>query len=292
MSVSAINFKAGVNGAGVNVTGVNLTDTAKQPQNDTKQKSISNKTLAMGLIGLAGLASVGIYIATRGKVGKQVVKPEVTQKTEEVAENIEAKFEKILEKFNEGPYKNAPKKVKQLDNGKRTITLGEGSSRTVYIYDKNANPERQINFVNKGYTVSVPTENGAWDMVKAKRHDIKTGDTIIEKYGKYQLTSGTKMPIEETIISREEKNGLTEFRKHKYIKNNDGPADEETVLIRSMKLGDDNIRTFRKASLKPNESPEWDVQSYVFKNNEKMDKPFYEILSAEQMQKWKSALEL
>ncbi len=280
-----------INNLNNNIRNLSFGENKEKP--DTEKKSqISTQTKVIVGTGLAALAAVGIYIATRGKFGKQVGKPKVTQKTEEIAENIEAKFEKILEKFNEGPYKNATKKVKQLDNGKRTITLGEGSNRTVYIYDKNANPERQINFVNKGYTVSVPTENGAWDMVKTKRRDVKTGDTIIEKYGKYQLTSGTKMPIEETIISREEKNGLTEFRKHKYIKNNDGPADEETVLIRSMKLDDDNIRTFRKASLKPNESSEWNVQSCVLKNNERMDKPFFEILTPEQMQKWKSALGL
>lgn len=59
-----------------------------------------------------------------------------------------------------------------------------------------------------------------------------------------------------------------------------------------MKFGDDKIGTFRMATLKPNESPEWNVQSYVLKNNAKINKPFFEVLTTEQMQKWKSALGL
>jgi len=65
-----------------------------------------------------------------------------------------------------------------------------------------------------------------------------------------------------------------------------------TVLIRTMKFDDDTIRTFRKATLKPNESPEWNIQSYVLKNNKKTHRPFYSVLTPEQMRKWKSALGL
>ena len=285
MTVSAINLSTN------NVNTNNNVDKNKQTQQTTK-KNISKTAIGVGLVGLAALASIGIYIATKGKSGKQIVKPDIAKKGKEATENVQQKMEKIIGSFNEGIYKDAPKKINKLKNGKTTITLGEGSNRTVYVYDKNANPERQINFVNKGYTVNVPAENGAWEIHKVKRHDIKTGDLIIEKYGKEQPTIGTKSPIEETTISKEEKNGLTEFRKHKYIKNDNGAADEETVLIRTMKLGDDTVRTFRKASLKPNESPEWNVQSYAFKNNEKTDRPFWEILTPEQMQKWKSALGL
>lgn len=199
MSISSINF------SGNNVNSANNVTADTKKQTASEKKPVSKTAIGIGFVGLTALAAVGIYIATKGKFGKQVVKQDIPHKAEEVVENIEAKFEKIMQQFNEGPYKNVQKTVGHLKNGKITITLGEGANRTVYIYDQYANPERMINFVNKGYTVNIPTENGAWEISKVKRHDIKTGDVIIEKYGKEQSKTGTKKPVENITVSKEEK---------------------------------------------------------------------------------------
>ena len=285
MTVSAINFSGKTNST-------NSINEIEQNQKTTESKHISKTAIGVGLVGLAALASVGIYLATKGKIGKPSVKPKVTPKNEETVENVKQKMEEIIESFNKGQFKNAPKSIKQLKNGKTTITLGEGSNRTVYIYDKNANPEKQINFVNKGYATSVPTENGQWKLDKVKRRDVKTGDTIIEKFGAENPKTGSIKSVETTTISRKQSGDLSEFKKHKYTKNDNGVANEDVVSINTMKFGDDTVRTVRKANLKPNESPEWNVEKYVIKNNERIDKPLKDVIAPEQMQKWASALGL
>ena len=78
------------------------------PEDDKKSKSIPIKTTVVVGTGLAALAAIGIYIATRGKGSKIFSKDvtEVTQKPQEVTNAIKEMtvdaFKKAGNKFNKG----------------------------------------------------------------------------------------------------------------------------------------------------------------------------------------------
>ncbi len=273
------------------IKSVNKPTTAStvQKPDTSEKKPVSNKVLAAGLVGLAALASVGVYMATRGK-GKCNIKP---QNTEEVVENIQQKLDKIVEDFDKTIYKDWKKSVEKLKNGKTKVTLVNDKHKTIYVYDKNANPEKMVAFNEfGGYQSFVQRPNGGWDLVKVKYKDAKTGDTVIEKLG-----ANTK-PISRTTISRETHDGMTEFEKHTYEFKKDCIPNEYVTKLKTMQDGDVKMGQFssRKQINHDSEGNNIDgavwetLKKYTLKNNEKVDKPMSEVFTEAQMDKWKKAL--
>ena len=132
---------------GINST-TNVSGNITSKQKPAEKKPISKAVIGATLIGLAALASVGIYIATKGK-GKCSVKPQDLKENNPVN-----KFENIINEFKSTHtnYADAKPKITTLKNGKTKIEFEnfdkDMSQRqnNMLVLDKDGKLEKRICF--------------------------------------------------------------------------------------------------------------------------------------------------
>ena len=233
------------------------------PEDDKKSKSIPIKTTVVVGTGLAALAAIGIYIATRGKGSKIFSKDvtEVTQKPQEVTNAIKEMtvdaFKKAGNKFNKGKAVTNTGEAftgnitRQTKDGKKIVLeYKNGVLNNSTKYDgENVLSQKKYNFRENGDFTIFEGENlllikkteGSISTIQTKnaliRKDVNTGriKTLqIEGQGKkdfYYSGDGTLKAV-----------------KHHY-QAKDGTIMHDTVLYspegnKKMKIGADGMTEF------------------------------------------------
>lgn len=233
------------------------------PEDDKKSKSIPIKTTVVVGTGLAALAAIGIYIATRGKGSKIFSKDvtEVTQKPQEVTNAIKEMtvdaFKKAGNKFNKGKAVTNTGEAftgnitRQTKDGKKIVLeYKNGVLNNSTKYDgENVLSQKKYNFSENGDFTIFEGENlllikkteGSISTIQTKnaliRKDVNTGriKTLqIKGQGKkdfYYSGDGT----------------LKAVKHHYHAK--DGTIMHDTVLYspegnKKMKIGADGMTEF------------------------------------------------
>lgn len=278
----------GVN-KGLGVNGVNSNNTNNPKENKTVSKTIVGATL----VGLAAFASVGIYLATKGK-SKCNIKPQDLKENNPVN-----KFENIINEFKtkHDQYADIEPTITTLKNGKTKIEFnsqnGENFTKQILVCDKNDKFEKLIS-INK--TGNVKDCNVFKDI--DKKNYIKS--TIINKHTTNK--NGTNVEISNIIVNRRENkqtwrqdittkksdNIAYVNKSHEYIIGGDRRG-QGVISVASLKNGkpdivhqthfDINGEAIKEVYFKPAEKPLYTPCE---------DTPFGEVLKSEFMNVWKA----
>lgn len=255
----------------------------KNSQVQNKKESVVSKTvLGASLVGLVALASVGIYLVTKGKV-KPASKNNSMPKIENLINEFKSKNEQ---------YKDVEPIISTLKNGKTKVELKNGTNRDLFIFGKEGDPERKINFNETGYVSSIwLPKNNCWQTFKTKGIDVETKDILIKEYST-KINPRTKScdVVKETYISRDKIGDISETTIHSYIKR-DGPANEHIRKLRLMQDGDGKIGTLRIREVDCDKGID-NTELFTIINNKRFNKKPQEVFTEAQMAKWRAQLEV
>lgn len=199
-----------------NVSQINNTQLIKQQPKTTDEnaKSFPTKTAVVAGAGLAALAAVGIYIATRGRGGVKSVNKQNTETTNQIKEMTVELFKKEGNKFLKG---RAIMADGSNYSGKMTSVLQDGK-KIVCEYEngflKNSTKSdcekvlfnKEYKYNNKGNLIEVTENSDKPKKLFSAEYDNK-GKTVIGQKVSYRIDPSGKLKILNI-----EGNGSKEFR--------------------------------------------------------------------------------
>ena len=216
-----------------NVSQVNNTQPInQQPKTtDEKTKSFSTKTAVVVGTGLAALAAVGIYLATKGKGGKAV--QQATHNTQEAVQNVAQNAQEATNTIKEMTVDAFKQAGNKFNKGKAVTNTGEAFTGNITHQTKDGKKivmEYENGLLNKstkhdGENVLFTKEYTNTGKIKTLqtegqgRKDFYYDNNGFLKSVKYNYTVKDGIPVHDTIIYSPEGNkkmkiqadGWTEF---------------------------------------------------------------------------------
>ena len=197
-----------------NVSQVNNTQPIKQQPKttDEKTKSFPTKTVVVVGTGLAALAAVGIYLATKGKAGKAV--QQATHNTQEAVQNVAQNAQEATNTIKEMTVDAFKQAGNKFNKGKAVTNTGEAFTGNITHQTKDGKKivlEYENGLLNK--SKKYDGENILHDkeyyyddngVLKGLSHSHHNGvDKIL-----YSSDGAKKMRFQDDVIEFYDKNGV------------------------------------------------------------------------------------
>lgn len=223
----------------VRTGGVKPTNSKGLQEGDNKNKPVSKTVIGASLVGLAALASVGIYLATRGKA--KSITPDM--------KNIQ---ERILKNGNK-----VTKEIIDTENGKKTILTVLDKDGKILV-QKEKEIIRSVNKSNGNKYISKIEKYSSPN--KEKITNINKGNEVIQFLGDGKIiTNKYYNKLGEKLLETEHQNlsmfrGLSHNQKTRTIYKNGIATDVSTTNYgKSGGIENENIRGLRHRILSNSE---------------------------------------
>ena len=206
-----------------NVSQVNNTQPIKQQPKttDEKTKSFPTKTAVVVGTGLAALAAVGIYLATKGKGAKATQKAvtETVHNTQEAVQNV----------TNEVKTPNAPSEIETLKEKIATLRQNIKTNYQAERKELNENSRDHLNSYVNDYMGGMPKSEKDYDKVIRHFKEDKVDGYILDEMN--TVIGNYRTHLKEKAKALAGNSEFHEIRKlrHKLIRKNKRNSDEWAI---------------------------------------------------------------